>query len=81
MYGQVTNPHAMPCRGRRIITTADEDFIYSLITANPATYLDEIQDELEMVCGVLMSQSQQFPEHSHGWKFQKVTDTLCFGTQ
>ena len=54
-YGQVTDPTAMPRRGRRIVTTADEDFIRSLMRAQPSIYLDEIQQELESVLGLFVS--------------------------
>ena len=54
-YGQVTDPTAMPRRGRRIVTTADEDFIRSLVRAQPSIYLDEIQQELESVLGLFVS--------------------------
>jgi transposase len=45
-YGQVTNPHSSP-RGRsRILQTADIEYIHSLLLANPAMYLDELQEQL-----------------------------------
>ena len=54
-YGQVTDPYAMPRRGRRILTAADEDHIRSLVRARPSIYLDEIQQELDFACGVSVS--------------------------
>ena len=54
-YGIVTDPYATPRRGRRILTTVDEDHIRSLIRAWPSIYLDKIQQELEATCGVFIS--------------------------
>jgi transposase len=54
-FGQIENPYTAPRHGRRIITTADEDFIRSLTRARPSIYLDEIQHELESVRGVFVS--------------------------
>ena len=54
-YGQVTDPYAVPRCGCNILTTADEDYIRSLIKARPAIYLDEIQQELGSMRGVFVS--------------------------
>ena len=54
-YGQVTDPDVTPHRGRCILTAADEEYICSLIRAQPSIYLDEIQQELESTCGVFVS--------------------------
>ena len=54
-YGQVTDPYATPRHGHCIITAADENFIHSLVKARPSIYLDEIQQELDSVCGVFVS--------------------------
>ena len=50
-YGQVTNPDVTPCRGRHILTTADEDYIRSLVRVWPSIYLDGIQQELHQQHG------------------------------
>ena len=56
-YGQVTNPHSSP-RGRsRILQTADIEYIHSLLLANPAMYLDELQEQLLSIRDVDVSLS------------------------
>jgi len=54
-YGQVTDPCAQPRRGQRILTSADESYIRTLIEARPSIYLDEIQEKLVTECGVRVS--------------------------
>ncbi|KAG1878835.1 hypothetical protein F4604DRAFT_1499008, partial [Suillus subluteus] len=45
-YGQVTNPFAC-CRGcPHILDTIDTEYIHALLQANPAMYLDELQEQL-----------------------------------
>ena len=54
-FGEVTDPYAIPRRGRRIVTATDEGFIRSLTRTRPSIYLDEIQHELETRHGVFVS--------------------------
>src|SRR6202040_863239 len=45
-YGQVTNPF-IRSRGRpRILENGDIEYIHALLQANPALYLDELQEQL-----------------------------------
>ena len=45
-YGQVTNPFTRS-RGRpRVLENGDVDYIHVLLQANPALYLDELQEQL-----------------------------------
>ena len=45
-YGQVTNPFTRS-RGRpRVLENGDVEYIYALLQANPALYLDELQEQL-----------------------------------
>jgi transposase len=46
-YGQFTNPFAQG-RGRpRNLSTADLEYLHSILQANPALYLDELQEKLQ----------------------------------
>ena len=54
-YGQVTDLYIQPRRGHRIIISADEDYLRTLIEATPSTYLDEIWDKLFYEQGVHVS--------------------------
>ncbi|KAF8057174.1 hypothetical protein FPV67DRAFT_1372166, partial [Lyophyllum atratum] len=45
-HGMVHNPFAQPRGRRRSLETADMNFILSILDANPALYLDEIQSRL-----------------------------------
>lgn len=54
-YEQVADPYSTPRRGRRILTTADEDYIRALIKTQPSIYLDEIQQESDSERGVFVS--------------------------
>ena len=45
-YGQVTNPFTCS-RGRpRVLENGDIEYIHVLLQANPALYLDELQEQL-----------------------------------
>jgi hypothetical protein len=45
-YGQVTNPFARRKGHPHALTIADIHYIHSLLLANPALYLDELQEQL-----------------------------------
>ncbi|TFK19542.1 hypothetical protein FA15DRAFT_563187, partial [Coprinopsis marcescibilis] len=52
-FKMLHKPHFSYWRGRkRALTTADENYIFSLVQARPKIYLDEIQDALAMYRGV-----------------------------
>ena len=44
-YSQVTNPFTHS-RGRRILDNDNVEYIHALLQANPALYLDELQEQL-----------------------------------
>jgi transposase len=45
-YGQVTNPFTHRGRPRKALDPIDIEYIYALLQANPAMYLDELQEQL-----------------------------------
>ena len=45
-YGQVMDPYTQPWTGHQILTSADENYIHTLIDERLSIYLDEIQDPL-----------------------------------
>ena len=54
-YGQVTDPHVQPRRGRRILTFEHENYIRALVEVKPSIYLDEIQEKLATEHGIHIS--------------------------
>ncbi|KAG0695439.1 hypothetical protein DFH29DRAFT_761057, partial [Suillus ampliporus] len=46
-YGQHTNPFARERGHPRTLSTADLDYLHSILQANPALYLDELQEKLQ----------------------------------
>ncbi|KAG2034936.1 hypothetical protein BDR03DRAFT_818745, partial [Suillus americanus] len=45
-YSQVTNPFACRRGCSRILDAVDTKYIHALLQANPAMYLDELQEQL-----------------------------------
>jgi transposase len=41
-FGQITNPHAMSSRCKRILTPQDLQYIQGILAAKPTMFLDEI---------------------------------------
>lgn len=46
LHGTVTNPFAQQRARPRVLTVEDKNFLASLLAANPALYLDELQSQL-----------------------------------
>ena len=45
-YGQVTNPFTCTRGQHRILENGDIEYIHALLQANPALYLDELEEQL-----------------------------------
>ncbi|KAF9014936.1 hypothetical protein BDQ17DRAFT_1229868, partial [Cyathus striatus] len=54
-FGQVSNPYARKQGRSRALDTSDMNYLASLISANPAIYLDELQERLETVHNIEVS--------------------------